>query len=169
MPITLGRESYYVGQLHEYFTPIIKVGNFTSIADEVTFCGKMNHACITHKKAVSSFPFTYQWKVDYFEESVSRGDINIGSDVYIGFDAFILDGVTIGDGVIIGAKTVVAKDVPPYAVVVGNPGVVKHYRFTSEQIEKLLQIKWWLWENNIIRQRMEDLKDIDKFIEKYGQ
>ncbi len=44
MPITIGRESYFVGELHEYFTPIITIGNFTSIADEVVFCGKMNHA-----------------------------------------------------------------------------------------------------------------------------
>lgn len=168
MPITLGRESYYIGQLHEYFTPIIKVGNFTSIADNVTFCGKMNHACITHKKAVSTFSFTYNWKVDYFEESVSRGDINVGSDVYIGFDAFILDGITIGDGAIIGAKTVVAKDVPPYAVVVGSPGVVKHYRFYPDQIIKLLDIKWWNWPSYLIKERMQEFKDIDIFLQKYG-
>ena len=167
MPITLGKESYYVGQLHEYFTPIITVGNFTSIADDVVFCGKMNHACITHKKAVSTFPFTYYWKADYFEESVSRGEIKIGSDIWIGYQAFIMDGVSIGDGAIVGARTVVTKDVPPFAVVVGNPGVVKHYRFFPDQIIKLLEIKWWDWPEQLIRERMQDFKDIDIFKNKY--
>jgi acetyltransferase-like isoleucine patch superfamily enzyme len=127
----------------------------------------MNHVCVTHKKAVSSFPFTHLWKVDYFEESVSRGDIIIGSDVWIGHDVFILDGITIEDGAIIGARTVVASNVLPYTVVVGNPGVIKHYRFSPEQITKLLEIKWWDWSNDLIKQRMKDLKDVDIFLNKY--
>ncbi len=54
-----------------------------------------------------------------------------------------MPGVHIGDGAIIGANAVVAKDVPPYAVVVGNPAMIKKYRFDKETINLLLELKWW--------------------------
>lgn len=47
--------------------------------------------------------------------------INIGDDAWINYGASILPGVTIGEGAIIGAASVVTKDVPPYAIVAGNP------------------------------------------------
>ena len=65
------------------------------------------------------------------------------NDVWIGQNATILPGVHIGDGAIIGANAFVAKDVPPYAVVVGNPAVIKKYRFDKETIDLLLELKWW--------------------------
>jgi acetyltransferase-like isoleucine patch superfamily enzyme len=68
---------------------------------------------------------------------------SIGNDVWIGHGAFIKAGITIGDGAVIGAHAVVTKDVPPYAVVVGNPGVIKKYRFSPEIIQQLLTLKWW--------------------------
>ena len=67
----------------------------------------------------------------------------IGNDVWIGVNALILDGVTIGDGAIIGANAVVTKDIPPFAVAVGSPAKVIRYRFSEENIEKLLKVKWW--------------------------
>ena len=67
----------------------------------------------------------------------------MGNDVWIGQNATILPGVHIGDGAVIGANAVVAKDVPPYAVVVGNPAVIKKYRFDQETINLLLELKWW--------------------------
>ena len=57
--------------------------------------------------------------------------------MWIGRNAVILGGVFIGDGAIVGAFSVVAKDVPPYAIVVGNPAIVKRYRFLPHQIEAL--------------------------------
>lgn len=60
-------------------------------------------------------------------------------------------GVTIGDGVIIGGGSVVTKDVPPYAIAVGNPAKVIKYRFSEEIIEQLLSLAWWRyapWELN---------------------
>lgn len=54
--------------------------------------------------------------------------VTIGDDVWIGARVIILPGVTIGSGSVLGAGTVVSRDVPAYAVVVGNPGRVVRYR-----------------------------------------
>ena len=68
---------------------------------------------------------------------------NIGNDVYVGHGAFIRPGVTVGDGAIVGAYSVVVKDVPPYAVVAGNPATVRKFRFPEKLIDALLELKWW--------------------------
>jgi virginiamycin A acetyltransferase len=70
--------------------------------------------------------------------------LTIGNDVWIGANAVVLPEVnSIGDGAVIGAGAVVSRDVPPYAVVLGNPGRVVKYRFSAEVIARLLQEKWW--------------------------
>jgi acetyltransferase-like isoleucine patch superfamily enzyme len=81
--------------------------------------------------------------------------VKIGSDVWIGANVFVKNGVTIGHGAIIGAGAVVLKDVPPYAVVVGVPAVIKSYRFSHDVIESLLLIKWWDISPNIIKENFE--------------
>jgi len=144
MSITHGPHSYVDPDHEEFFGPDVEIGSFTSIANGVVFCGSMNHEWIAHRESVSTFMFRERWKdvqFDYFTGAgVKRGPITIGSDVWIGRDVLIMDGVTIGDGAIIGARAVVAKDVPPYAIVVGNPGRVVKYRFTPEQIATLKQV-----------------------------
>jgi acetyltransferase-like isoleucine patch superfamily enzyme len=72
-----------------------------------------------------------------------RPETLIGNDVWIGTNVYIKDGVTIGDGAIIGAHTVVTRDVPPYAIVVGNPGRILRYRFDDAMIERLIALRWW--------------------------
>ncbi|ODU56805.1 MAG: hypothetical protein ABS99_05495 [Acetobacteraceae bacterium SCN 69-10] len=69
--------------------------------------------------------------------------VTIGNDVWVGHGAFIRPGVTVGDGAIIGAHAVVTHDVPPYAVVTGNPAVVRRYRFAPELVARLLAAQWW--------------------------
>lgn len=78
-------------------------------------------------------------------------DINIGNDVWIGNGAIILSGVTIYDGAIVGAGAVVTKDVPPYAIVAGNPAKVIRYRFSESIIERFLRIKWWNYGPEILK------------------
>ncbi len=73
------------------------------------------------------------------------GDTRIGHDVWIGRDATILPGVTVGNGAIIGSNAVVAKDVPAYAIVVGNPAKIVKMRFHTAEITRLQQIAWWHW------------------------
>lgn len=72
-----------------------------------------------------------------------KGDVVIGNDVWIGHGACLLSGVTIGDGAVVGAWAVVAKDIPPYAIAVGNPARVIKYRFSEDVIKRLMEVKWW--------------------------
>ncbi len=82
--------------------------------------------------------------------------------------------MTIGDGVIVGAEAVVAKDVPPYAIVVGNPARIVKYRFDKDIIQKLLIIAWWNWPEDEIVQAMpfmlsDDINNFLQYCEKIGK
>ena len=81
----------------------------------------------------------------------------IGNDVWVGFGATILSGVTIGDGAVIGARALVAKDVPPYAIVGGVPAKVIKYRFDDATIGRLLKLKWWNCKEKKIRKHVDKL------------
>ena len=70
-------------------------------------------------------------------------DTQIGNDVWIADNVKIKRGIKIGDGAIIGANSVVTKDVPPYAIVAGNPARLKKFRFEKEIIESLIESCWW--------------------------
>lgn len=75
--------------------------------------------------------------------SYSRGPITIGSGVIISYGATIRSGVSIGEGAVIGANAMVVKDVPPFAIVAGNPARVVRMRFDDTTIEALLRLRWW--------------------------
>lgn len=132
----------------------VKVGNYSSIAEGVYFhAGNDNHLCIQNRKCV----YTTNW-----EQHEDKGGTIIGNDVWIGREAKIMYGVHIGDGAIIGAYTVVAKDVPPFAVVVGNPMQIKRFRFNTRQIAKLLKIKWW--DRISMQEKWREMQDIGQFL-----
>jgi serine acetyltransferase len=80
-----------------------------------------------------------------------------------------MSGVKIGDGSIVGAGSTVTKDVPPYSIVAGNPAKFIKFRFTEEQIKSLLQISWWDWtEDRIKNEAMTMWSDnINEFIEQH--
>lgn len=85
---------------------------------------------------------------------------NIGNDVWIGQDVSINRGITIGDGAIVAAFSVVTKDVPPYAIVGGNPARIIKYRFDEETIRNLETIKWWEHEaKDILPLNIDDIKN----------
>lgn len=99
-----------------------------------------------------------------YNEFKDKGYTEIGNDVLIGANAIVLAGVKVGDGAIIGAGGIVTKDVPPYAVVAGNPAKIIKYRFDEKTIEKLLKLKWWNKDINEILKYKKYFNNIDKFL-----
>lgn len=84
-----------------------------------------------------------------------KGSIIIQNDVWIGYGVTIMGGVMIHNGAVIAANSTVTRDVPPYAIVAGNPARVIKYRFDPETIERLQRIQWWYWDEETIKMRSE--------------
>jgi len=93
--------------------------------------------------------------------------VNIGNDVWIGANVAIMPGVTIGDGAVLAAGAVVTKDVEPYAIVGGVPAKVIRYRFSEEDRNILLKIKWWNWSEEDIEKNIELFYQPEEFLNKY--
>lgn len=138
------------------------IGKFVAIAQAAQFI--MNGA--NHPMGgFSTFPFAMFGLGDpeMLKQAGAghRGDMVIGNDVWIGREAVIMPGVTIGDGAIIGTRAQVTRDVPPYAVVVGNPGRVVRMRFAPEIVAELLSIRWWDWEPDKIARNLAEISSAD--------
>lgn len=143
------------------------IGRFCSIA-----CGaKFLFNSANHKmSSLSTYPFPLffeEWGLDIKNVADSwdnKGDIIIGNDVWIGFEAVIMAGVTIGDGAVIGSRTLVTKDVEPYTIVGGIPAKPIRKRFLESTAEALLELKWWDWPKEQIRQNITAIQtgDIDR-------
>ena len=132
---------------------MIKIGRYCSIASGASLFG------VEHQKELfTSSSLTRDRQLIIFNDPTQHNTIqyhtirthidkhiaiSIENDVWIAGGVSIKPGVTIGNGSVIGARAVIAKDVPPYAVVVGNPGRIIKYRFSDEVIADLLQLRWW--------------------------
>lgn len=119
----------------------LEIGSFCSIADGVVILLNVDH----RTDWVTTYPFSVLWSEcrHLVGHPTSKGDVNIGHDVWLGYGATILSGVTIGTGAVIGCRAVVAQDIPPYAVAVGNPARVVRMRFTEGTISRLIASCWW--------------------------
>lgn len=140
------------------------IGDFCAIASGAEFI--MNGG--THAMGgFSTFPFNIfggGWEADFDPETwtrENRGDTTVGPDVWIGTEATILPGVTIGAGAIIAARSVVTKDIPPYAVVAGNPARIVSRRFPGDVIDRLLQLAWWDWPVAQITRNLDAIRGAD--------
>mgnify|MGYP001024410254 CR=1 FL=1 len=124
------------GQISRY----TKIGRYCSFAHTVT-THEANHP--TNTKSTSGLFFNPALGfVD--REIIPMTHLEIGNDVWVGHNAVILPGCkSIGDGAVIGAGAVVNRDIPPYAVAIGNPARVVMYRFSKDKIEELLKERWW--------------------------
>ncbi len=123
----------------------IEVGKFCCIASNVSIFGGGE----PYTQRATAYPFNFLFLQEtstiHSTDAKTKGVTRIGSDVWIGQSAIILSGVTVGDGAIIEAGAVVSRDVPPYAIVAGNPAQVVRHRFDSSTIEFLLNLQWWNW------------------------
>ena len=152
--------------------PHILLGRFSSISKKISFFMGGNH----NYKNVSTFPFDMDNVVKKIFGGVSpvsydtrpnHFQVIVGHDVWIGYGAMIMGGVKIASGAVIGANSVVAKDVPPYSVVVGNPARVIKYRFDEATIKKFLAVKWWNWPLEKIADNLPLMNDVEKFLAKH--
>lgn len=147
----------------------LEIGAFCSIAEGVKIFLGGEHRV----DWVTTYPFSALWESasSFTGHPKSKGDVIIGNDVWIGTEAVIMSGVRIGDGAVISARALVARDVPPYSIVVGNPARIIKKRFDDEIINRLLFVKWWEWDNKVIDEHMHLLltDDIEEFLAKAEQ
>lgn len=157
-----------------------KIGRYVSMGENIQI-GRQNHPM----DWLSTSPVFYLWEkmFDVGNNFVGAGEYNkfvpdllgkvqatkfipteIGKDVWVGHGAIICAGVKIGNGAIVAQGSVVTKDVPPYAIVAGNPAVVKKYRFSELEIERLLHSQWW--DYNLMDLDMLGVNDTVAFLDK---
>lgn len=152
--IKVGKETY--GKLNvSDFNPDtgkskLLIGNYCSIGGNVSFLLGGGH----YLNRISTYPFLNKF-YDGKEESLDKGNIEIGDDVWIGNEVTIMSGVKIGQGAVIGTKALVTKNIPPYAIAVGIPARVIKYRFSKEKIEKLKKIDFSKLSSNMIKENID--------------
>ena len=154
--VEVGNASY--GELHVISFANkcrLYIGNYVSIAQEVVFLLDVEHRL----DCISTYPFKVKTVKLCKAEAFGKGDIIVDDDVWIGYRAIILSGVHLGKGAIIAAGAVVTKDVPPYAIVGGNPAKVIKYRFDKNIIDKLMEFDFEKLENDFVKE------NIDRFYE----
>jgi acetyltransferase-like isoleucine patch superfamily enzyme len=164
----VGRYSYGSPALHFAGSGAqLRIGQFCSIADQVKIFLGGEH----RMDWVTTYPFPQMLPAarGISGHPATKGDVTIGNDVWIGHGATILSGVTIGDGAVVGAHAVLARDVPPYAIVGGNPARLVRHRFPPAQVDALLQIRWWDWPLPKIEAELPYLLsgDTDGFIQRH--
>ncbi len=154
-------EEYNVLYNYDFSKVKLKIGKFCAIAAETKFIMTGDHKL----DAISTYPFPifgqgWEEAFNVFDLPV-KGDIIVGNDVWFGYDSLVKNGVTIGNGAIIAAKAVVVKDVPPYAIVAGNPAKVVKMRFDPETIDRLQNIAWWDWDVEKITRHLKTICHLD--------
>jgi acetyltransferase-like isoleucine patch superfamily enzyme len=168
--LVMGTMSYYAPNVVKYKgdTGRVIIGNFASVAPDADFyvggLHRVEWVSLYGLRAMLELPGAYE---DGFTHG--RGDIVVGSDTWITNGSTVMSGVTIGDGAVVGTKAVVAKDVRPYAIVVGNPAKEIGRRFSDEQVEALLRIRWWDWPTELVKERVDALSspDVDAFVAQF--
>ena len=170
IPHRFGAFSY----THSAFDTHLSVGRYTSISWRVSIMGSAHPV-----DWASLHPFSHNARPlhgvgAYLMDNASSlrmapfdqgpQTITIGHDVWIGAESLIKRGVTIGDGAIVGARSIVTKDVPPYAIVVGSPARILRYRFDEPLIEALRASQWWRYGPDVLQSL--DVRDPAGFLDR---
>ena len=170
--VSVGKGTYgtlHVQSLYKTDKEKLEIGNYVSIAPNVTFFLGVNHQLTTY----STYPFYTKLIKRDAKDALSKGTVKVEDEVWIGTGAMIFSGVTIGKGAVIAAGSIVTKDVPPYAIVAGNPAKLIRYRFSQEIIDEFLKVNLaevnlsWLKENiESMYTSINSLEDAKNFVNK---
>lgn len=149
---------------YDFIGDRLVIGRFCALAQDVTFImNGANHAM----SGFSTYPFNifgHGWEEGFDArtwEAEIRGDTVVGHDVWIGMQAMVMPGVTIGHGAIVASRAVVTHDVPPYAIVGGNPARTMRMRFDERTVERLLAVAWWDWPVDKISRNLDAIRGAD--------
>lgn len=142
--VVVGTGSYGAPRVETFAgdgTTRLVIGNYCSVASTATFLLGGNHP--TDRR--TTFPVRRVLGGPAADDGFpsTRGDIVVGHGAWIAHEALVLSGVTIGAGAVVAARAVVAKDVPAYAVVAGNPARVVSSRLSPEVVAEVEASRWW--------------------------
>jgi virginiamycin A acetyltransferase len=141
--VTIGKRTLIVGPA--YLDPC-EIGSYCAIARQLVV-RSANH----HTKYLALENDTQQRIVGAHTLLGPRQPVRIGHAVWIGDRVTILPGVTVGNGAVIGAGSVVTRDVPPYAIVAGNPARLLRMRYPEAVIDRIKDLEWWRWDDATLR------------------
>ena len=142
----------------------IAIGKFCSLAESITFMIDLNH----DYKSVCQGEMACLEGIHSPSKISRKGSIILQNDVWIGHGATIMSGVTLHNGCVVAADSVVTKDVPPYAIVGGNPAKILGWRFDQETVKGLQKIAWWDWTPELQSSRRRDfLMPTPEFVDKH--
>jgi hypothetical protein len=169
LEVELGDYSYVVNDSDIAYA---KIGKFVSIA-AMTRINPGNHPMMRASQA----HFSYRASA-YFEGEADEAEffawrrshrVVIGHDVWIGHGAIVLPGRSIGTGAVVGAGSVVTKDVPDYAIVVGNPARVLRPRFPDDIAARMQRLAWWDWPHERLQAALPDFRALTaaQFLDRY--
>lgn len=152
---TVGAFSYSYSALPDGFV----AGRYCSISAGLKFIDSSHPLDLLTTSAI-----TFRPRNHLFREFVTAGieehaagysttcDLypRVGHDVWIGENVTISMGVSVGTGAVLAANSTVTKDVPPYAIVGGNPAKILRHRFDEPTIERLLNSRWWDYDPRLV-------------------
>lgn len=171
--------------LNSHFDDYAYCDRYADIAN--TSVGKFSNIAAMTRIGPTDHPFTHAAQHHFLYRSASYWDdidddeeffaarqarrTVLGTDCWIGHGAIIKPDVTIGTGAIVAAGAVVTKDVPAFAIVGGVTASLIRYRFPPNIIDRLMEIRWWDWNHEKLRQRLPDFRKlpVQEFVEKYSQ
>lgn len=137
--VTVGQATYGPLNIYEWGHPDerLTIGHYVSISEGVTFLLGGNHP----HQGITTFPVKVKF-LGHAKEAQTKGAITVGDDVWLGHNAMVMSGVSIAQGAVVAAGAVVTRDVPPYAIMAGNPARIVKYRFSETVIQELLKINY---------------------------